>query len=125
MLGANYRLCGLVETGARLGRTLGYPTANISVGGLILPPNGVYACRAFVGTHQRSAAVNIGCRPSVAGNGVTVEAHLIGYSGDLYGARLELEFIRRIRDEQKFPDLESLQRQIAADVVTAQKIIEV
>ena len=93
--------------------------------GLVLPPAGVYACRAFAGTHHWPAAVNIGTRPSVPGNGITVEAHLIGYSGDLYGARLELEFVGRIRAEQKFSDLESLKRQIATDVVTAQKILEV
>jgi riboflavin kinase/FMN adenylyltransferase len=118
LLGRPYALAGEVEAGDRLGRTLGFPTANLRVDGLALPPPGVYAARAVMGKISRPAAVNVGTRPSIQANGATVrvEAHLLDFAGDLYGERMELEFRFRIRGEERFPSRDALARRIGEDV---------
>ncbi len=124
MLGRTYSLAGAVIPGARLGRQLGFPTANLDISGRVLPPHGVYAAHAQVDGRWFRAAVNIGCRPTVDGSAsrVSVEAHLIDFDGDLYGREIELHFAGRIRDEQRFPSLEALKTQIAMDIDTARQI---
>ena len=120
MLGRGYSLAGTVLPGAQLGRKLGFPTANLEVRGLLLPPNGVYAARASVDGKQFRTVVNIGVRPTVAAaSAVQVEAHLLGFEGDLYGRELEIGLVEKLRDEQKFSSVELLRAQIARDVEQA------
>jgi riboflavin kinase/FMN adenylyltransferase len=111
---------GLVERGAGRGRGLGFATANLRAEGM-LPANGVYAARAtFLGSlpEAHDGVCNVGVRPTVQEGGpVTAEVHLLDFDGrDLYGQKLRLAFLRRIRDERRFPTLEALRAQIAADV---------
>lgn len=115
-LGHPHLLCGMVQPGKQLGRTIGFPTANLSYpDGLVQMPYGVYACRATVGGNSFHAITNMGTRPTVAGEDVTVEVHILDFSGDLYGKSLALEFLDFIRPEQKFESLAKLQEQIAKD----------
>lgn len=124
MLGRCYALAGRVVKGDQLGRQLGFPTANVDVAGMVLPPGGVYAVRTLAQGKWRRAVLNIGRRPTVASPepALRVEAHLLGFSGDLYGEELELTFVERLRDEVKFPSVEALRAQIAADVKRAEEI---
>jgi len=118
MLGRTYTLCGPVVAGARLGRTLGFPTANLDVAGILVPPAGVYAAEARWDGETRRAAVNIGRRPTVysAEGGLCVEAHLLDFAGDVYGREIELTFLGKLREERQFPSAAALQEQIAQDV---------
>jgi riboflavin kinase/FMN adenylyltransferase len=118
MLGRPYTLCGAVVAGAGLAQKLGYPTANLNVAGVLVPPSGVYAAVANVGPARYRAAVNIGHRPTVyaAEGGLAVEAHLLDFSGDLYHQEIELTFVRKLREEKKFPHLAALQEQIGRDI---------
>jgi riboflavin kinase / FMN adenylyltransferase len=117
MLGRTYAVCGQILSGDKLGRQLGFPTANLDVTNLVLPPPGVYAGCTNVGGKFYRAAVNIGVRPTVAAQPqLRVEAHLLDFSGDLYGAELELEFGDPLRAEQKFASVAELRAQIARDV---------
>ena len=112
-----YHLMGTVIEGAKMGRQLGFPTANLLLWEeQLLPANGVYATYAWVGTERYVAATNVGVRPTVDGQALKVEAHLLDFEGDLYGRPLRLEFVERVRLEQKFAGLEALKAQIAADV---------
>ncbi len=126
MLGRSYATAGRVVKGDQLGRQLGFPTANLDVTGLALPPHGVYAAHAHTGGRRLRAAVNIGVRPTVAGaTPVTrVEAHLLDFAGDLYGAELELAFVTKLREEMKFSSLEALKEQIGRDVLEATRVFE-
>lgn len=124
MLGRPYSLEGTVEQGNRLGRTIGFPTANLRPeAGRLVPANGVYSADAILpGGERRRAVVNIGVRPTVGDNlRPTVEAHIIGWHGDLYGKELTLEFLRHLRDERRFDSLDSLKRQIEADTAEASR----
>ena len=124
MLGRCYALAGVVVKGDQLGRTLGFPTANLEIGGMMLPPPGVYAARAQVDGRWHRTVLNIGVRPTVASPApqLRVEAHLLGFSGELYGRELEITFVERLRDEQKFASLELLKVQIAADIREAEAV---
>ena len=123
MLGRPYALRGAVIQGEQLGRKLGFPTANLEVAGLLTPPPGVYAAEAQAGALRRQAAVNIGHRPTVRSSDpqLHVEAHLLDFDGDLYGQVLELEFLKKLRDEKRFPSAAALREQIAEDVKEARK----
>jgi riboflavin kinase/FMN adenylyltransferase len=118
MLARPYALRGTVIQGEQLGRKLGFPTANLEITGLLTPPPGVYAAQARHGAASHRAAVNIGHRPTLrsADPQLHVEAHLLDFEGDLYGQALELEFLKKLRDERKFPSTEALQAQIAEDI---------
>jgi riboflavin kinase / FMN adenylyltransferase len=124
-LGRSYCLAGMVEKGNQLGRQLGFPTANINVTGLVTPPHGVYAACARVGEREFPAATNIGMRPTISGTQpeLRVEAHLLDFNEDIYGEELELCFVEKIRDEQKFSSLEELKKQIGRDVERARKLL--
>ena len=119
LLGRPYQIAGMVASGAQLGRTIGFPTANLQPGhpDQLIPAIGVYA--GFAHTHdggQYPAMINIGRRPTVASNGaVTIEAHLIGFSGDLYGQPFILSFEARLREEQKFAGVAALKEQLELD----------
>lgn len=123
MLGRPFEMEGTVEHGHALGRDLGFPTANLRPGyRALLPAAGVYVAEAFPegpeGDFPKGfpAVVNIGVRPTLGDkNAPLVEAHIIGFSGDLYGRGLRLHFLRRLRDEQKFPDLDALKEAISRD----------
>jgi riboflavin kinase/FMN adenylyltransferase len=121
MLGRAYSLSGLVVRGDRLGRQLGFPTANLDVAGLVLPAGGVYAAHAEAGGRNYRAVVNIGCRPTIKQlePQLRVEAHLMDFSGDLYGQELQLFFVEKLRDEKKFDSVEELRAQIASDIQEA------
>jgi riboflavin kinase/FMN adenylyltransferase len=118
MLGRPYAICGRVVEGDRVGRELGFPTANLETASLILPPHGIYSARTEVEGRYYHAALNIGLRPTVASANpqLRVEAHLLDFSGELYGSELELELGVKLRDEMRFPSLEALRAQIARDV---------
>jgi len=119
-LGAPLQLRGQVVHGDERGRKLGYPTANlIPPDELVCPAHGVYACRA----DGRPAAVSIGVRPTfVTGRGELIEAYLIDFEGDLYGATLRLDFLRRLRGERRFDGVEALVAQMGDDVEQARGI---
>lgn len=117
MLGRPYAICGKVVAGDKLGQQLGFPTANLDFTGLILPPNGVYAAITKLDGKFYRVALNIGFRPTVAaGKQLRVEAHLLEFSGDLYGQELEIEIGEKLRDEKKFASPEELRKQIARDI---------
>jgi riboflavin kinase/FMN adenylyltransferase len=127
LLGRRFDLTGPVVTGAGRGRGIGVPTANLHNEGELAPKTGVYAAlasRADRPTEVWKAAVNVGTNPTfVQQGGVTIEAHLLDFDGDLYGARLRLEFVARLRDERRFPSVEALIAQIRDDVVRAREIL--
>ena len=126
MLGRPYGLCGSVMKGDGLGRKLGFPTANVDATSLVTPPNGVYAVHAHENGRTHRAVVNVGYRPTIgdAKPELRVEAHLLDYKGDLYGRELELSFVAKLRDETKFPSLDALKAQIAADVEQAKRLFD-
>ncbi len=118
LLGRNYSLTGEVVMGEQRGRTIGFPTANVAVWReQIIPARGVYAAWALVDGARHMAATNIGVRPTFAGTALSVEAHLLDFHGDLYGARVTLSCVDRLRMEQKFGGLDELTAQIGADVL--------
>ncbi len=125
-LGRPYDLTGTVTEGRQVGRSIGFPTANLQPEHphLLVPKNGVYAARALsrFGTH--AAMVNIGQRPTLDnGNDTSIEAHLLHFSENLYGERLTLEFIDRIRDEKKFESIDALRDRLLLDAQTAENCL--
>lgn len=106
---------GVVVGGNRLGRRLGFPTANIAIDDNLAIENGVYSSRVIVGGKDYVAMTNIGVRPSVDGTKRLLETHLFGFRGLLYGLRLRVELLEKIRDEQKFSSVEELRKQIEKD----------
>lgn len=115
--GRNYTLSGDVVMGRQLGRTIGVPTANLQVWERqIIPANGVYATVVWVDDKPHLAATNIGVRPTVDGTQQTIEAHILDFNRDIYGATVRIEFVEHIRNEQKFAGLPALKAQIARDI---------
>lgn len=128
LLGHDYRLEGRVVHGKQLGRTIGFPTANIAPldPSMLIPAQGVYACRVTLPDGSPHAAmVNIGSRPTVDAPEapVTIEAHLLDYSGDLYGEVVALDFVAYLRSEQRFASLDALRRQLEADAAAAMQAL--
>lgn len=130
LLGRPYTLTGEVVTGQKLGRTIGFPTANIQLPkDKFLPRHGVYAVEVIIHNQtpdtdpiQQLGVMNIGNRPTVNGIDTRVEVHCLNWSGDLYGKILEIQLVRFLRPEQKFPSLEALKNQIQLDCTAAQAI---
>ena len=124
-LGYPYTLSGLVVAGDRLGRTLGFPTANLSLAqnDKLIPSDGVYACRVEVDAIDYACMLNIGNRPTFQGIDRRIEAHLIGFSGDLYGKMLRVFFVERIRDEMKFSGAQALISQLEKDLTKASELL--
>jgi riboflavin kinase/FMN adenylyltransferase len=122
MLGRAHSLAGTVVRGDGLGHQLGFPTANLDVTGLVLPPHGVYAVHAEADGRTHRAVLNIGHRPTLQNPNLQlrVEAHLIDFTGDLYGRELEVVFVEKLRPERKFGSLAELRNQIAQDILDAQ-----
>lgn len=125
LLGRPYSLSGPVVQGDRLGQSLGFPTANIDVEGLELPPFGVYAARARHAGGEFPAAVNLGLRPTLQAPEprLRFETHLIGFDGDLYGRELTVELVSFLRPERRFAHLEALKVQITRDIAAARKAL--
>jgi riboflavin kinase/FMN adenylyltransferase len=124
MLGRGYSLAGVVVKGDQLGRKLGFPTANIEVRGLVLPPDGVYAVHARIKDQLHRAVLNIGVRPTISTRTLAprVEAHLLDFDGNLYGEEVEVTFVGKLRDEQKFESPDALKQQIARDIQRAHQL---
>lgn len=117
MLGYSYGLYGVVVAGNRMGRTIGFPTANMQLYEplKLVPDNGVYAVEVEVLGRKYLGMSNIGIRPTVGGSTRTLETHILDFDEDIYGLPLRIRFRRRIRDERKFPSLEALREQLIAD----------
>jgi riboflavin kinase/FMN adenylyltransferase len=123
-LGRRYVLDGVVTTGAGRGKGLGFPTANLAVPSrMLLPGEGVYAGRAYVGAGSFPAAINIGTNPTFGGEPLHAEAFLLDFDGDLNGQPLALEFWERLRDETRFDSSEDLTRQIKEDVERTRTLV--
>lgn len=123
-LGYPYFMEGHITGGHQIGRTLGYPTANLHPDepDKLTPADGVYAVRAHLGGEVYKAMLNIGHRPTIGqGDERTIEAHLLGFSGDLYHRPMRIEFVARLRDEQKFVSREALAAQLKADATEAEQ----
>ena len=117
MLGYSYGLYGVVVAGNRMGRTIGFPTANMHLYEplKLVPGNGVYAVEVEVLGAKYKGMCNIGTRPTVGGTTRTIETHILDFEQDIYGLPMRLRFLRRIRDERKFPSLEALRAQLLED----------
>jgi riboflavin kinase/FMN adenylyltransferase len=123
LLGRDYSIEGAVVRGAGRGRSLGFPTANVEPERPLLLPLGVYACWAQVAGRRCAAVLNVGRRPTFGENEVAIEAHLLDFAGDLYGERIRLAFVGRLRAELRFASVEELARQIAADADQARGLL--
>ncbi|MBN9520284.1 bifunctional riboflavin kinase/FAD synthetase, partial [bacterium] len=123
LLGRPYRVAGTVVTGARRGRTIGFPTANLADVPTVLPGNGVYAVRAVVGGVSWPGAANVGPNPTFGDDARKVEVHLIGFAGDVYGARLPVEFVAKLRDTRPFAGAAELVEQLRRDVAAARTLV--
>ena len=125
LLGHHYVISGTVVEGAKRGRELGFPTANIASDNELFPPHGVYATTLTVDGVVYPSVTNIGMRPTFGvTQSATIEAHVLGATLDLYGRDVRLAFVQRLRDERKFPDIDALQQQIAADVRRASRLFD-
>lgn len=127
LLGRPYRIDGIVVDGAHRGRTIGFPTANLSVPpGRLLPANGVYATWVILNDQpdiRLPGVTNVGVRPSFDSGQRTVETHLLDFSGDLYACPMMLEFVAHLRPEMRFPTVAALSEQIGRDVAAARRIL--
>ena len=130
LLGRPFEITGTVVRGAGRGRGIGYPTANVQGEAELLPKAGIYAARAELlddagaVTASHVAALSVGTNPTfVAGGGLTVEAYLLDFDADLYGRRLRLQLIERLRDELRFDSVDALTKQIAADVARTRELL--
>lgn len=124
LLTAPYRVSGTVVPGAGRGAGLGFPTANLAGIATLLPAPGVYAARAAVaaGAESYAAAVHVGANATFGETDVSVEAHLVGFTGDLYGRRLDVDFLARVRDTRRFDSIDELVVRMRADVARAAEI---
>jgi len=124
-LGRRFSIGGHVVRGQQLGRQLGYPTANVRLGRRTSPVAGIFAVRVHgVEARTMPGVASLGVRPTVTGDGEPLlEAHLFDFDGDLYGRRIEVEFVTRLRDELKFSDLDAMVRQIDLDAEQARRVL--
>lgn len=124
-LGRNYSLSGLIVKGKQLGRTIGFPTANIQVREIakLIPLDGVYAVKVYYKNDVFGGMLNIGNRPTVDGTYQTVEVNIFDFDQEIYGENLKVEFLQKIRNEKKFDGLEELKAQIAKDKIICEAIV--
>ncbi len=123
VLGRNFTLDGEVVHGDGRGRKLGFPTANLVTQKEILPRDGVYAVKVKWREANYDGVINIGCRPTFAPSAPTLEIHLLDFQADLYGERLRIYFVDRLRDEERFPSVEALQEAVLDDIVRARQVL--
>jgi riboflavin kinase / FMN adenylyltransferase len=124
LLGRPYRMAGRVRLGKRLGRQLGYPTANLALHRKVVPLWGIFAVRASgAGLVDHPAVASLGTRPTVDGTDPLLEVHLFDWDGTLYGRCLDVDFVERLRDEQKFESLEALVAQMHRDAAAARQVL--
>ncbi len=123
MLARAWSVRGCVIEGQKLGSTLGFPTANLTLGDIIEPRKGVYAVMVRVDGAMRKGVANFGRRPTVGSDAPLLEAHLFDFNGDLYGQEIDITFIDFIRDERKFDGLDALKAQIDKDCETARALL--
>ncbi len=123
LLGRSYRVVGTVVTGARRGRTIGFPTANLADVPTVLPGNGVYAVRTVVNGTVWPGAANVGPNPTFGDDARKVEVHLIGFTGDVYGSRLPVEFVAKLRDTRSFAGAAELVEQLSRDMAAAAAVV--
>ena len=125
LLGVPYAISGRVVHGRQLGRTLGFPTANLRFAGKVPALSGIYATWVHgVADRPWPAVSSFGTRPTVGGVEPLLEAHLFDFDGDLYGRRISVEFVARLRDEEKYPDLPTLVAQMDRDADMARRILQ-
>jgi len=125
LLGRRYALYGSVTKGSGVGRELGFRTANIDPESRILPPDGIYAASVRFDAQELPGALYIGTSPSVKEQSQrTVEVHILDYCGELYGTKIEVVILKRLRDERKFPNRDSLRNQIAQDIERTRQFME-
>lgn len=117
LLGRNYSFSGLVKKGRQLGRTIGFPTANVHHDKTykLIPEKGVYAVKVFLRSKEYTGVMNIGSRPTVEGEGITQEVHIFNFNDDIYGEKLKVEIIAFLRKEKKFGNIKDLIDQIRID----------
>ncbi|HET7218632.1 MAG TPA: bifunctional riboflavin kinase/FAD synthetase [Vicinamibacterales bacterium] len=123
LLGHHFFVDGTVTRGAGRGREIGFPTANVCSDNELVPPAGVYATLVTIDGVVHPSITNVGMRPTFGDvDHLTIEAHVFDFARDLYGSRLRLSFVQRLRDERAFPDVDALRAQIEADCRTAQRL---
>ncbi|MES2691139.1 MAG: bifunctional riboflavin kinase/FAD synthetase [Bacteroidota bacterium] len=124
-LGKPYTITGLVTKGKQLGRTIGFPTANIKVEdpNKLIPANGVYAVKVFINTRTFNGMLNSGVRPTVDGLTHTIEVHLFDFNEDIYDQTIKVAFVDKLRDEKKFDGLDALTNQLQKDKLHALDIL--
>jgi riboflavin kinase/FMN adenylyltransferase len=124
LLGRRYRMIGRVVHGNELGRTLGFPTANLRLMRRKSPVHGILAVRVFgIEARPMHAVASLGTRPTIGGSEVLLEVHVFDFSGDIYGRLIEVEFIAKLRDEIKFDSLEALMAQMKVDAAQARGLL--
>jgi riboflavin kinase/FMN adenylyltransferase len=123
-LGYFYYIEGDVTEGEKRGRRIGYPTANLSTDWDMLPKTGVYATRAYIDGDKLDSITNIGYRPTFGNNKLLIETHIFDFNSDIYGKRLRLEFIERIRDEKRFESVGALVAEIGMDVEKVKDVLK-
>ena len=124
LLGHPFYVDGQVVHGRGRGREMGVPTANLQTANELIPPHGVYATTLTVDGIVRAGVTNIGVRPTFGESDTSIETHLLGYSENLYGKDVRLSFVQRLRDERRFPDVDALRTQIAADQQRAARLFD-
>jgi riboflavin kinase/FMN adenylyltransferase len=123
LLGHSYYIDGTVVEGAKRGREIGFPTANLRTDNELIPPHGVYASTLIIDGVARAGITNIGVRPTFGQDGEeTIETHVLKYDGELYGKTVRLAFAQRLRDERQFDDVDALRAQIEADERRAERL---
>jgi riboflavin kinase/FMN adenylyltransferase len=124
-LGYEYSLTGIVSKGKQLGRTIGYPTANIHIEEeyKLIPQNGVYVTKSVLNGKTVYGMMNIGNRPTVDGTTLTIEVNFFDFDQDLYDQKITVSLLKRMRNEQKFESLDALKNQLALDKSTTQDYI--
>jgi len=123
LLGRDFEVQGTVVKGQnRGGRLLGFPTANLNPHGELLPKKGVYAVKLLIDDAVYNGVTNVGYNPTFGDTGLTVETHILDYTGDLLGKTIKVHFVKRLRDEKTFKSLEELSDQIARDIAQAKEV---
>ena len=124
LLGRNYRMTGRVVGGQKLGKQLGYPTANVNLNRRASPVGGIFAVRVEgLDADLLDGVASVGTRPTIDGIEPVLEVHIFDFERNIYGAYIQVEFVEKLRDEVKFPDLDSLTQQMHIDAAQARKIL--